>query len=319
MNFSQSISNKRQQSNSNHPPQEWNEAVYLELNQDVAEAVQKGLFSSGWEHFCKHGFSEDRPGSPSDASKSSKESLEEASLIPPSNLHNVGSGDFIAVGNHLIKLLVETAGLMADDRVLDIGCGTGRVACALTKYLKNGTYDGLDIVKPSIDWCQKAYSARPNFYFHFSNVYNKMYNPKGIILANEYHFPFEDNSFDFVFLTSVFTHMLPPDMENYLAEISRVLCANGTCFITFFLLTEDSVKLIEDEASDFSFRYDLQGCRVENQEVPENVVAFSEEKVRQLYRKYNLEILEPARYGRWSGRKDFLSYQDIIIAKKMIS
>ncbi|MFM7220164.1 MAG: hypothetical protein ACKO21_08125 [Nodosilinea sp.] len=90
-------------------------------------------------------------------------------------------------------------------------------------------------------------------------------------------------------------------------------------FITFFLLTEDSVKLIEDEASDFSFRYDLQGCRVENQEVPENVVAFSEEKVRQLYRKYNLEILEPARYGRWSGRKDFLSYQDIIIAKKMIS
>ena len=32
----------------------------------------------------------------------------------------------------------------------------------------------------------------------------------------EYSFPFKTSSFDFVFLTSVFTHMLPQDLDNYL-------------------------------------------------------------------------------------------------------
>lgn len=41
-------------------PNEYNEGDYLELNPDVAEAVQKGQYTSGIEHYLKYGFNENR-------------------------------------------------------------------------------------------------------------------------------------------------------------------------------------------------------------------------------------------------------------------
>lgn len=108
------------------------------------------------------------------------------------------------------------------------------MARPLTRYLK-ASYDGIDIVKPSIEWCAKIYARRfPRFHFHFADLFNGEFNPEGKDLASEYQFPFADSTFDFVFLTSVFTHMLPPDTKNYLAEISRVLKPGATCLAPSF-------------------------------------------------------------------------------------
>ena len=41
-------------------PPEYNEGDYLELNQDVAQAVARGQFTSGIEHYLMYGFNEDR-------------------------------------------------------------------------------------------------------------------------------------------------------------------------------------------------------------------------------------------------------------------
>ena len=41
---------------------------------------------------------------------------------------------------------------------------------------------------------------------------------------------------DVAFLTSVFTHMLPEDVEHYLDELARVLKPGGRTLITWFLL-----------------------------------------------------------------------------------
>ena len=41
-------------------PVEYNEGDYLELNQDVAQAVAWGQFTSGIEHYLMYGFNEDR-------------------------------------------------------------------------------------------------------------------------------------------------------------------------------------------------------------------------------------------------------------------
>ena len=41
-------------------PLEYNEGEYLELNPDVAVAVEKGQFTSGIEHYLKYGFKENR-------------------------------------------------------------------------------------------------------------------------------------------------------------------------------------------------------------------------------------------------------------------
>jgi ubiquinone/menaquinone biosynthesis C-methylase UbiE len=239
------------------------------------------------------------------------------SLLPPPWLHPVGGGDYTQSGEEFFRYFVDIAGLMPQERVLDVGCGTGRMSRPLARYLTGGSYDGIDIVAPSIKWCQKTYAAQyPNFRFHFTDIYNEVYNPGGLYRASEYRFPFEAASFDFVFLTSVFTHLLPQDMENYLSEIARVLKQGGRCLITYFLITPDSLKCIEEKASSFTFRYELQGCRVENKDVPEIAIAYDESVIRQLYEKHRLSISRPINYGSWCGRENGLSYQDIVIASK---
>jgi len=238
-------------------------------------------------------------------------------LLPPDWLLSVGDGDYKQIGEEFFRHFIDIGGLRPHERVLDVGCGTGRIARPLMGYLKNGSYDGIDIAASSIKWCQKTFTRPyPNFHFHFADIYNKMYNPIGTHQASEYRFPFENSYFDFVFLTSVFTHMFPQDMENYLTEVARVLKPGGRCFITYFLLNPDSLKLIEEQASSLSFKYELQGYRVQKEILPEEAIAYDEKIIRGLYRKYELNISEPISYGSWCGRKNGLSYQDIVIASK---
>ncbi|XHX81155.1 MAG: methyltransferase domain-containing protein [Stenomitos frigidus ULC029] len=146
-------------------------------------------------------------------------------LLPPESMIFVGSGDFSEIGQIFKTYFIELANLQPDEKVLDIGCGIGRMAVPLTNYLsKKGGYWGFDIVKSGIDWCQSHISPRfSNFHFQHSDVYNSHYNPSGRSQAQNFQFPFNEESFDFIFLTSVFTHMLPSSLENYLSEISRVL------------------------------------------------------------------------------------------------
>jgi SAM-dependent methyltransferase len=237
-------------------------------------------------------------------------------LIPPAWLHCVGDHDFYECGEEFFRYFTDIAALKSHERVLDVGCGTGRMARPLAGYLTNGSYDGIDIVAPAIEWCQRAYQRLPNFHFHFADIYNQAYNPAGNLRAAEYKFPFADASFDFVYLTSVFTHMLPEDMENYLGEVTRVLKPGGRCFITYFLLTSDSLKSMSQNGSSIDFKDALSGCRVQDTEEPEAAVAYEQDRIFQLYDKHELVISGPVHYGTWSGFSHGLSYQDIIVATR---
>jgi SAM-dependent methyltransferase len=243
-------------------------------------------------------------------------------LLPPNWLHSVSGQsfdveDFNAVGEEFFRYFVTIGGLQPDHRVLDVGSGTGRMARPLTRYLKNGSYEGIDIVAPSVKWCQRTFTPRyPNFRFQFSDIYNKTYNPAGECNASEYSFPFETSSFDFIFLTSVFTHMLPEDLENYFSEVARVLKPDGRSLITYILLNQESLELIDAKISPCLFEYRLPGCRVGNADVPEDHVAYDETTIRGLYQKHNLNLLEPIYFGTWCGRKNGLSAQDMIVATK---
>lgn len=245
-------------------------------------------------------------------------SEKELELIPPESMIFIGLGDFKQIGDHFFRLFVEYGYLKPEHLVLDIGCGLGRMARPLTQYLKNGgEYWGIDIVKDAINWCNQEYSPRyPNFHFQVSDIYNKVYNPLGQDQAAEYKLPYEDESFDFVFLTSVFTHMFLPDINNYLAEISRVTKSGGISFITFFILeTESLIKMILDQSS-LKFKHEIEGGLTIDSEFPESAIAFKLELVREMYEKYHFTIEEPIHYGVWSGRENGISYQDIIIARK---
>jgi len=239
-------------------------------------------------------------------------------LTPPQWMIYVGAGDFKAIGEEFFHYFIKFGRLQPGDKILEVGCGIGRMAIPLTGYLENGgSYEGFDIIPMGIEWCKKNITPKyPNFHFQQADIYNNAYNPFGTIAPTEFRFPFPDESFDFVYLTSVFTHMLSPSMENYFHEIQRVLKEGGHCLITFFLLTEEALKSIESKTSAIDFQYYRDGCWIKDKDIPEAAVAYKEEYVKGLFKTNHLDILEPVHYGSWCGRKEFLSFQDIIVARK---
>ncbi len=242
-------------------------------------------------------------------------------LIPSTRLMFDGPRsiqDFKKNGADFLEYFINLCNLKPDGKVLDVGCGIGRKTLPLTQYLdSNGEYEGFDIIDLGINWCNKNITSKyPNFHFQKADVLNKYYNPNGKYKASEYKFPFEENYFDLVFLGSVFTHMLPNDLENYLSEVFRVLKSDGRCLISYFLINKNSLASIQSNISSINFQYDLEDYRTTDIDIPEDAVSYKESYIRNLYQKHYLEILEPINFGSWSGRDDYLDYQDLIIAKK---
>jgi len=240
-------------------------------------------------------------------------------LVPPASLMFVGLGDFVAIGREFRRHFVELGGLLPRHRVLDVGCGVGRMAIPLTEYLSpEGGYWGFDIVRKGIEWCGSRITPRfPNFRFQHSDVYNRHYNPGGRARASEYRFPFDDGFFDFAFLTSVFTHMLPADLENYLGEVARVLRPGGRCLITMFLLQPESLALVRGGRSRLDFSIEIApGCLTISAEDPEVAIAYDEAATLQRFAGRGLAVRAPLHYGSWCGRGKHASFQDIVIAEK---
>ena len=161
-------------------------------------------------------------------------------LVPPRNKVFGGSLDYTAKGFEFLHYFTQYGGLKSNENVLDIGCGIGRMARPLTRYLTTGSYVGMDVMPDGLEWCAENISSKyQNFSFQRMDVFNEYYNPGSKTEACDYRFPFPDGSFDFIYLTSVFTHLLRPDVEQYLSEISRLLSDGGRLFSTWFLLNDD--------------------------------------------------------------------------------
>jgi SAM-dependent methyltransferase len=240
-------------------------------------------------------------------------------LLPPPKLRDhVGDGDFEALGNYFLDHFRTIGELKPHETVLDVGCGSGRMALPLTRYLNNDArYEGFDVSKECIAWCKENITSRyPNFNFQHADIYNKFYNPDGKISPENFVFPYPQGTFDFINLTSIFTHMLPADVEHYFSEISRVLKKGGRCFITYFLMNQESIECIKQKKSIINFVDSGKGYYSPVKDVPEQVLAYDEGFIRRLYRKYDLSIKEPVYYAKWCGRQHGIEGQDIILAIK---
>jgi SAM-dependent methyltransferase len=226
--------------------------------------------------------------------------------------------EFQVIGQEFLRHFIELAGLQPHERVLDIGCGIGRVALPLTQWLADGgDYAGFDIVPEGVRWCQTHITPRyPNFRFELADIYNATYNPGGRYRAHDYRFPYADNTFDFAWTKSVYTHMLDEDIAHYLAETARVLKPGGRCLNTFFLLNAESLQGIEAGRSQFDFRHRVGHALMVSEAEPEKAIAFDEPWIYALHAHAGLEIVEPLHYGAWSGRTPYVSGQDMVLAVK---
>lgn len=240
-------------------------------------------------------------------------------LTPPRRLMNDGSinGEhFRGDGDQFLRHFVELGDLSPHHDVLDIGCGIGRKAVPLTRHLDHSaSYYGIDIAEAGVKWCQRNISTRfPNFNFaHIKDPsVGRGFEP--VDRWGRFRFHFDNDSFDFVFLSSVFTHMQPDTVVHYLREIARVLRPDGTIFATYFLLNDQSECLISSGSSAFDFRHDFVGFRTITRAHPEDAIAYPEDVVHQMYDQVGLTQNYRTYYGSWPGRTEYTSFQDIIIA-----
>lgn len=238
-------------------------------------------------------------------------------LVPPRRMIFIGTGHYKATGDEFLRYFIQFGDITPQSAVLDVGSGIGRMALPLTSYLSpQGRYEGFDIDAHGIRWCQKNFTPRfPNFNFQCADIYNKMYNPRGKVVSTGYVFPYPGDSFDFVFLTSVFTHMFPDDVSHYISEISRVLKPGGRVLATFFLSNEESRRLVESGKSVLDLSHEVDGYFTVNPDLPEGAISLRESFVRDSHEKYGLQI-ETIKYGNWCGRVAHTSYQDMVVARK---
>lgn len=239
--------------------------------------------------------------------------------VPPSERHFVGDGDFHAIGAEFLQHFVRLGGLAPTHRVLEIGCGIGRMALPLTQWLSYGagSYDGVDVVKDGVVWCAQTITpAYGNFRFHHQDYRNPVYNPDGNLPAERVALPFADSRFDFILMTSVITHLDQATTAAYAAEIARMLQPGGRCFLSLFLMNDEARTRLSQDHRRLAF--DPQASGPEHQADPANpgaAVAFDETWLMTLFARHGLRPGAPIAYGHWSGRRS-ANYQDLLVLRR---
>ena len=131
----------------------------------------------------------------------------------------VGGGDYETMGAIQAGMLTNI-GFGAGHSLVDVGCGSGRLARRLTAtYGDKIDYLGIDVVPEMLAYAKEH--ACPRYRF---------------VLTERCAIAADDASADFVIAMSVFTHLRKNDVAQYLREIGRVLRPGGKLLFSFLEL-----------------------------------------------------------------------------------
>jgi len=211
-------------------PDRFDEAGYLAANPDVAAAVVRGEIQSGFIHYLLCGYREGRGGARGIVEPRYRTFFALADwpmpVLPPSELRERvhGSKDaqtFTDIGRRVAleverALSDESVILPPGSRILDFGCGCGRVMAWYAVLFPNCRLYGTDIDQQAIEWSQANLGDLGQF------SQNDEIPPLS----------FDSDTFDFIYCISIFTH-LPEDMQlSWLAELRRVTKIGGYLILT---------------------------------------------------------------------------------------
>jgi len=124
-------------------------------------------------------------------------------------------GDYDLTGSILVEVL-KKAGLNDGMSIIDLGCGSGRVAKHLGLKFDSLNYLGIDIVPELLEYAASKSPADYRF-----------------LLNRTLSLPEPDASTDIVAIFSVITHLLHQESYVYLQESKRVLKPGGRVVFSF--------------------------------------------------------------------------------------
>jgi SAM-dependent methyltransferase len=242
---------------------------------------------------------------------------------PPLHLRrHVGgmSAGFNGPSYELVAYLRLLAQLRDGDRLWDLACGCGLLELALNDLGWQGQLVGSDIHKPSIDWAQKHLGTRFSGHkFVHMDIYSPAYYPKGKLNAQEWLDSFVEKEFDVAVAKSLFTHLLPEEVDIYLRGIADRLKIGGKALLTFFILNEEQQRLAALGKNRMLFHpySEDKRCAVYRPLAPTAAVAYEQNYLEKRLREAGFKVEGWSRHhGAWTGRPDALSFQDIIVVEK---
>ena len=142
--------------------------------------------------------------------------------------HPLDQAMSLAVGGHYeeagtgLAELVIGLGLGDGHAVLDLGCGSGRVATKLARRV-NISYTGFDVVAALLDY---AATKCPNHYRFIHHC--------------DLSVPVSDKSIDFAIAFSFFTHLLHEESYIYMQDTYRALRPGGRLVLSYLELAKPS-------------------------------------------------------------------------------
>jgi len=187
--------------------------------------------------------------------------------------------------------------LRPEHHVLDAGCGAGAMTFEFQRMLSaSGRYVGFDVHRAAIEWCRRQFAGDERFRFELAEV-RTSYSREFVAPARAYRFPARDGEIDFVLAKSLFTHMLEPDAEHYLREISRVLATSGRALLSAFLLEDPEKDGVRPDRT-LQFRYGAGSVRWLTDANPTSGVAYARARFLEMVNAAGLHV-ERVIEGYW--------------------
>lgn len=152
------------------------------------------------------------------------------------------------IGELQFDFLVNS-GMKAGHKMLDIGCGTLRGGRHFINYLEKGNYHGMDISAKAIEAGKEL-------------LKNEGLTAKTpvLLLSEKKNLKFEEfqsKTFDFILAQSVFTHLMPAQIEECFANIGKVMLDNSAFFFTYNRGEAYQQTTVKDFVYPLSFFEDL--------------------------------------------------------------
>lgn len=236
----------------------------------------------------------------------------------------IGGGDPERVASEIVSVLGTQVDLRRPQVILDIGCGCGRVAAALTQVLGDrSNYVGVDIVRGFVEFGRKYISPRyPHFKFLLLDEGNFTYDAwrsKGSVVdLTKLSEASPAGSVDLAISISLFTHLDYGDASYMLNAIGRMMAPGGQAFVTFFVLDAEARDGITSRRTGFRFAYRTPSGQLsaEKLEDPTFAVAYELDKLDELLGEAGLRRERWIR-GYWSQGNTSETFQDALVLRKL--